>query len=83
MLDHYKSGQDEQTIRSSFLLYKESGEYGLVQMNYTGQEPFLDEYEKLNKTNDENDPITLRTAVIRSSTVFRLTAGFAADKKRN
>ncbi|MDR3233980.1 MAG: hypothetical protein LBT46_10030 [Planctomycetaceae bacterium] len=74
---------DEQTIRSYFLLYKESGEYGLVQMNYTGKEPFLDEYEKLKKTKGENDPITLRTAVIRSSTDFRRMAGFAADRKKN
>ncbi|MDR3233368.1 MAG: hypothetical protein LBT46_06870 [Planctomycetaceae bacterium] len=41
MLDYCKSGQDEQTIRSYFLRYKESGEYGLVQMNYSGKEPFL------------------------------------------
>ncbi|MDR3233578.1 MAG: winged helix-turn-helix domain-containing protein [Planctomycetaceae bacterium] len=46
MLDYCKSGQDEQTIRSYFLLYKESGEYGLVQMNYTGKEPFLNEKQQ-------------------------------------
>jgi hypothetical protein len=41
-----KSGQDGQTIRSYFLLYKESGEYSLVQINYTGQEPFLSEKQQ-------------------------------------
>ncbi|MDR3233819.1 MAG: hypothetical protein LBT46_09190 [Planctomycetaceae bacterium] len=37
---------DEQTIRSYFLRYKESGEYGFVPMNYSGKEPFLNEKQQ-------------------------------------
>ncbi|MDR3234364.1 MAG: winged helix-turn-helix domain-containing protein [Planctomycetaceae bacterium] len=37
---------DAQTVRSYFLQYKESGEYGLVQMNYSGKEPFLNEKQQ-------------------------------------
>jgi transposase len=55
---------DEQTIRSYFLKYKESGEYGLIQLNYSGKEPFLNEYEKLKKTKRQNDPIYFTDAAL-------------------
>jgi hypothetical protein len=65
------------------LTEKQQAEVCAGQLDPAQQAAFPDEYEKLKKTKGENDPITLRTAVIRSSTVFRLTAGFAAGKKRN